>query len=122
MKKLITIATITVLAISIFSLNANAKKKENEKTLTFIVSMDCHSCVQKIESNIPFEKGVKDLNISLDKKECEVTFNKNKTNAMKLVEAFNKLGYTATIKLDENKKSLKAEPQNHINHKHEDQK
>ncbi len=113
MKRLALIVTLTIFAISAFNTNAMAKKKKNEKTLTFIVSMDCHNCVQNIENNIPYEKGVKDLKVSLDKKECEVTFKENKTSAIKLVEAFNKLGYTAKIKKEGQDKKQENKPTDH---------
>ena len=122
MKRLALIVTLTFFVLSTFNNNAMAKKKKNEKTLTFIVSMDCHSCVQKIENNIPFEKGVKDLKVTLDKKECEVTFKENKTSAIKLVEAFNELGYTAKIKEESQNKeqeNKQADQSSHEGHHHE---
>ncbi|MBN1768655.1 MAG: heavy-metal-associated domain-containing protein [Prolixibacteraceae bacterium] len=122
MKRLTLIVTLTIFAVSTFNIKAMAKNKKNEKTLTFIVSMDCHSCVQNIENNIPFEKGVKDLKVSLDKKECEVTFKENKTSAIKLVEAFNELGYTAKIKdesQDEKQENKETDHSSHEGHHHE---
>lgn len=122
MKRLALIVTLTIFALSALNTDAMAKKNKNEKTLTFIVSMDCHSCVQNIENNIPFEKGVKDLKVSLDKKECEVTFKENKTSAIKLVEAFNELGYTAKIKeesQDKKQENTQTDHSSHEGHHHE---
>jgi cation transport ATPase len=56
------------------------------------------------------------LKVSLDKKECDVTFKENKTNAIKLVEAFNKLGYTAKIKKDSTNKEQETEKTEHRSH------
>jgi periplasmic mercuric ion binding protein len=100
---------ITVIALMLITLSNNsfAAENKNEKTLTFTVSMDCHGCVQKIEGNIPYEKGVKDLKVSLDNKECTVTFRTDKTNEQDLIKAFNKLGYTAEVKKE--KKEDKAQ-------------
>ena len=100
MKQFIFIITITTLLATFLTNNVFAKEKKNEKTITFIVSMDCHGCVNKIEGNISYEKGVKDLSVSLDKKECVVTYRTDKTTTENLIKAFNKLGYNAEIKKD----------------------
>ncbi|HOO83522.1 MAG TPA: heavy metal-associated domain-containing protein [Prolixibacteraceae bacterium] len=89
------------------------KKKKNEETVVLQVNMDCHSCVQKIEGNIPFEKGVKDLKVSLEKLECEVTFREDKTSVDKLIEAFDKLGYKAEIKTDGEPKKTEEKEEHH---------
>jgi len=101
MKKTAFISILSVFAIILFSNNSLATEKNNEKTLTFKVSMDCHGCVQKIEGNIPYEKGVKDLKVSLDKKECTVTYRTDKTSEESIIKAFNKLGYTAEVKKED---------------------
>ncbi|MBN2806896.1 MAG: heavy-metal-associated domain-containing protein [Prolixibacteraceae bacterium] len=122
MKSLTGIAAVLAILLISFSNKAFAAEKKSEKTLTFTVSMDCHACVQKIEGNIPYEKGVKDLKVSLDNKECTVTFRTDKTNEQDLIKAFNKLGYTAEVKKD--KKEDKAQhghgagPEGHNNMEH----
>ena len=92
-----------------FCFTSLAAEKKNEKTITFTVNMDCHSCVKKIEGNIAYEKGVKDLKVSLDNKECKVTYREDKTTPEKLIEAFKKLGYKAEVKPDETKEKKPAE-------------
>lgn len=114
MKKFALITIITFFAVSLLSNNAEAKDNKKEKTTTFIVSIDCHGCVKKIEDNISYEKGVKDLKVSLDEKECTVTFKTDKTNEQKLIKAFNKLGYTAEIK-----KENKGEHEHHDHDQHD---
>lgn len=104
MKRIIPTSTLVIFFIILLTNNALAKDKKNEKTVTFNVSMDCHNCVKKIESNIPYEKGVKDLKVSLDKKECELTYRSDKTNTETLTKAFNELGYKAEIKKDDSVK------------------
>jgi copper chaperone CopZ len=108
MKKIKVATLLLLIACSFIVNNALASDKKDEKTVTFNVNMDCHSCVKKIEGNIPYEKGVKDLQVSLEKKEVTVTFRTDKTSTDKLIEAFKKLGYTASIageaKVNEEKK------------------
>ncbi|MDR1406277.1 MAG: cation transporter [Prevotellaceae bacterium] len=76
------------------------KLKKNEAEVTFTVNMSCHNCKVKIENAIPHEKGVVDMKVTLDTKEVWIKFNKEKTDKEKLVEAFKKLGYTATEKVE----------------------
>lgn len=98
---LFIIISISVPALLLANENNEAKKsktKKNEQTIVLQVNMDCHSCVQKIEGNIPYEKGVKDLKVSLEKLECELTFRDDKTSVDKLIDAFKTLGYKAEVK------------------------
>ncbi|MGM9740550.1 MAG: heavy-metal-associated domain-containing protein [Candidatus Cryptobacteroides sp.] len=71
-------------------------KKAAAKTVTFNVSMHCGNCVKKINENISFEKGVKNLEVSLDKKTVTVTYDPAKTDVTKLKAALEKLGYKVT--------------------------
>lgn len=71
------------------------------ETVAFEVSMHCKKCVKKINENIAFEKGVKDLNVDLDTKTVTVTYDTRKTTETKLADALRKLGYE--VKVKENK-------------------
>ena len=73
---------------------AQAQKKA-VKTVTFNVGMHCQNCVKKVKENISFEKGVKDLAVSLDKQTITVTYDPAKTSVDKLAKAIEKLGYKA---------------------------
>lgn len=86
---------IFIFALAI-SVNAQAKKNKN-KTVTFDVSMHCQSCVNRIEKNISFEKGVKDLEVHLPEKTVKITFDTLKTNADKLKKSIEKLGYEVKV-------------------------
>lgn len=72
-------------------------KKAATKTVTFNVSMHCKNCVKKINDNVAFEKGVKDLSVSLDSKTVTVTYDPARTDVAKLKAALEKLGYKVTI-------------------------
>ncbi len=93
---------IMALAVGILTNPAIAKNKKNEKTVTFQVNIDCEGCVKKIKGNIPYEKGIKDLKVSLEKKECTVTYRTDVTNEEKIKKAFGKLGYTASCSCAQN--------------------
>ncbi len=74
---------------------AKAELKANEAEVTFKVSVDCQGCKNKLEKNIPFEKGVEDINVNLADKTVYVKYNTKKTTVEKLQKAIEKLGYTA---------------------------
>jgi len=89
--------SVLFLTISAFILNAqNPKESKKQKIaeVTFNVNMHCKSCQEKIERNIPFEKGVKDLTVDLEHKTVKVIYDPRKTNEEKLKKAFENLNYT----------------------------
>lgn len=65
--------------------------------VVFATSIHCASCGKKVQENISFEKGVKDLKVDVDSKLVTVTFNPAKTDTIKLKKALNKLGYSAEV-------------------------
>jgi periplasmic mercuric ion binding protein len=99
MKIFLLSALFLIVAATIF--NAQSQKKTNEKKFAeviFIVNMHCQNCKDRIEKNIPFEKGVKDLTVDLEKKEVTIVFNPQKTSIEKLKKAVIDLGYTCEQK------------------------
>jgi len=89
---------IMLLAVVVFTTAGNANEVgKRKKTVTFNVNMTCENCVAKVEKNIAFEKGVKDMKVNLEAKTVEVTFLEKKTNEEKLNAAFKKLGFTSSV-------------------------
>ena len=68
--------------------------------VTFVTNIHCRNCVHKVEDNLSFEKGVKDLKVNLDDKTVYIKYDGKKTDVEKLSRAINKLGYTAVVKED----------------------
>lgn len=91
MKKLFSFLLLSFLSISL------AFAKGNKQVVVFDVDLHCAGCVTKIEKNIAFEKGVKDLICNLNEKTVVVTFDNSKTDIKALQTAFAKLGKTATV-------------------------
>ena len=79
---------IICLVLALIALGAKTE------TVTFKVNMHCRNCVTKIQENIAFEKGVKDLKISLENKTVTITYNPSKTTPEVLEAAIRKLGYS----------------------------
>lgn len=79
-------------------------QKKVDKTVVYEVSMHCKSCKAKIERDLAFEKGVKEVTATLDEKLVTVKYDDAKTTPEKIAEAIKKLGYEAKV-VEEKKKS-----------------
>jgi periplasmic mercuric ion binding protein len=93
--KKIMIAFMAVLTMSVAFVNAQAVKTGVEK-VTFNVNMTCQNCVNKVEKNIAFEKGVKTMDVNLEAKTVTLTYDSKKTDKVKLQEAITKLGFVVS--------------------------
>lgn len=71
-----------------------AAPKKELKTVVFNVGLHCQNCVKKVQENISFEKGVKSLDINLEKKTVTITYDAAKTDEATLKKVIEKLGYT----------------------------
>ncbi len=77
----------------------SAQSKDNKlSVVVFDVEIDCGGCKSKIEKNLPFEKGVKEFEVSLENKTVQVKYRSDKTNEENLRQAIEKLGYKTTVK------------------------
>lgn len=65
--------------------------------VVYATNLHCAKCAGKIEENIAFEKGVKDLKVSVEDKTVSVTFDAAKTDTLKLGNAIRHLGYSAKV-------------------------
>ena len=116
MKKTIILtlaALMTFSASSVFAASINmtepsaqtdkkpAKKKKGEvKEVTFKVHLHCENCVKKVQENIAFEKGVKDLHVCLEDQIVALKYDSAKTSEDALKTAIEKLGYPVEGKLE----------------------
>ncbi len=113
MKRIIV---LLVFSLAVFSLSTSLmaqekkdKKKDNKiETLSCWASMDCEACVAKIEKNIAFEKGVKDLKVDLKTKLVTVKYRTDKTSPEKLEKAIKDLGFKTEV-IVEKKKEVKKD-------------
>lgn len=106
MKLIQTIAIAISLLISAAAMAQEEQKEQKAKGLTTIVlnsNIKCNNCKARIEKNIPYEKGVKDLKVDVDKKTVTITFKSDKNNAEALCDAVTKLGYKSIIISEEKK-------------------
>ena len=80
--KVVRLVLIMVVVLSA-AMSVNAQKK-NEKTVIFNANLHCESCKAKVEKNIPYEKGVKDLKVDMKTQTITVTFREDKNTTEKL--------------------------------------
>ena len=81
---------LVAFAVSSF---AGPKKKVELKEVTFDVELHCANCVKKVQENIAFEKGVKDLHVCLEDQIVYIKYDAAKTSEDKLRAAVEGLGY-----------------------------
>ncbi|MCY1634078.1 heavy-metal-associated domain-containing protein [Marinifilum sp. D737] len=88
-------STLLVLSIVITSTLSYAANKNDKKveTVVFKVEMDCMGCAGKIEKNIPFEKGVKKLDVDFKAQKVTISYKADKTNKVNLKKAIEKLKF-----------------------------
>lgn len=100
MKHILILIAVIITAFSSASAMEAYEGKEAKglATVVFSANLHCESCKKKIESNIAFEKGVKDIKVDVDAKTVTVTYRTDKTNSENLQKAIAKLGYTVLIK------------------------
>lgn len=99
MKKFLAIPLVALLATLLSSgvYAADRKQDKNSAEVTYVTSIDCQNCVKKMEAQLPFVAGVKDMKISLDEKTVWVKYDTRKTNPDKIAAAINKMGYEAQV-------------------------
>ena len=68
------------------------KAKAEIKEVNFHVHLHCANCVKKVQDNIAFEKGVKDLHVCMESQVIALKYDAAKTNEETLKNAIIKLG------------------------------
>ena len=120
MKKTLILTIAAFMTFSLSSLDAYAaettetstltqkqkpsRKKGEVKEVTFLVHLHCENCVKKVQENIAFEKGVKDLKVSLEDQTVAIKYDAAKTSEDTLKAAIEKLGYPVNGKLEPGQK------------------
>lgn len=104
MKVALIVAAMLALGSAAPQASAMAAEKtqkevaSNIETVVIDCEVECQNCKKKIEKQLQFEKGVKDMEVSIEKQTVTVTFRNDKTSVEKLLASINKLGYKAQVK------------------------
>ena len=90
---------------SVTTVEAQAQKpkkaKAEIKEVNFHVHLHCANCVKKVQDNIAFEKGVKDLHVCLEDQIVSIKYDASKTSEAALKAAIEKLGYPVSGKAEQ---------------------
>ena len=95
MKNYLKITLVALFALFTLTVTAqdNKQKQKNTAEVTFITDLDCKNCVKKVEANLPFVKGVKDMKVTLDDKSVWIKYDTSKTDKEELKKAIAEIGY-----------------------------
>ena len=74
---------------------AEMSADKNVSEVVFATNMHCDKCVNKLNENLSFVKGVKDLKVSLKDQTIRIKYDNRKTNEKTLADVIKKLGYKA---------------------------
>ncbi len=89
MRKIAIILSTLFLFSGMF-INVQAQKT---KTVDIQTSAQCSMCKEKIQSNIIFEKGIKDVKLDMETKKLSVIYKSKKTDVDAIKNAIASLGY-----------------------------
>ncbi|MDR0620149.1 MAG: heavy-metal-associated domain-containing protein [Bacteroidales bacterium] len=101
MKKFLTL--LLGLFFAATTLTAAAAETKN-KEVTFYVNVHCHTCLKRIDKNVPFIKGVINYKASLENKSLKITYNPDKTNEETLKKEIEKANFIVAKTAEELKK------------------
>ena len=94
-----TVSTAADFALGASTSQQKPKKAKAEiKEVTFNAHVHCAGCVKKIQENIAFERGVKDLHVCMEDQIVYIKYDSSKTNEEVLRKAIEKLGVKVTGK------------------------
>ena len=91
----ITLTLLLIAGTAAFAQDKKQKKNADIREVTFVTTIDCKNCVKKVEANLPYEKGIKDMKVNLDDRTIWIKYDATKTDKEKLAAAIVKLGYEA---------------------------
>lgn len=77
-----------------------AAEKKEIATVEFLSDIDCAGCVEKIMNFIPFQKGVKRVNVDLPTKRITISYDTAKSSEERLIELLEKIEVEAWVAVD----------------------
>ena len=97
MKKIMTICLVAV--VSLMATGAFAAPKEEAKivTVNYITNIDCESCTKKIMGSIPYQRGVKKVEVDVPKAIVTVVYDATKNSDERIIGSLAKLDIAAKV-------------------------
>ncbi|MBQ5663304.1 MAG: cation transporter [Bacteroidaceae bacterium] len=88
MKKIIALFAMLAMVAGIATAAPKKKAEKKIDTVVFTTDLDCHHCAQKVLNTIPYEKGIKDVQVDVPTKTVTVKFDAAKNSIESLTKAF----------------------------------
>ena len=88
MKKIMMILAALVVVAGVATAAPKQKAEKKIATVVFTTDLDCHHCAQKVMNTIPYEKGIKDVQVDVPTKTVTVKFDEAKNSTELLTKAF----------------------------------
>ena len=98
MKRVILMCLVALFTVGAVSAQKPQKGGKETTTTVFATDIDCAGCAKKVNDTIPYEKGVKDVQVDVDAKTVTVTYDPVKTNNEAIIKAFAKVKIEASVK------------------------
>ena len=88
MKKIIALFAILAMVAGVAIAAPKVKAEKKIATVVFTTDLDCHHCAEKVMNTIPYEKGIKDVQVDVKTKSVTVKFDAAKNTVEALTKAF----------------------------------
>lgn len=88
MKKIMMILAALAMVAGVATAAPKQKAEKKIATVVFTTNLDCHHCAQKVLNTIPYEKGIKDVQVNVPTKTVTVKFDEAKNSTESLTKAF----------------------------------
>ena len=98
MKKILVICAALLMGAGVCMADNNKGKAEKKVVTTvFCTDIDCEHCKQKVLNTIPFEKGIKEVEVDVSTKRITVSYDAAKNSDEGLISAFAKIKVKAEV-------------------------
>ncbi len=88
MKKIMMILAALAMVAGVATAAPKQKAEKKIVTVVFTTDIDCAHCSQKVFNSIPYEKGIKDVQVDVPTKTVTVKFDAAKNSIESLTKAF----------------------------------
>lgn len=88
MKKIMMILAALAMVAGVATAAPKQKAEKVISTVVFTTDLDCHHCAQKVLNTIPYEKGIKDVQVDVPTKTVTVKYDEAKNSVENLTKAF----------------------------------
>lgn len=91
MKKLLLLLVAVLVSSATIEAKEPTKRDQNLTTTQFVTNIDCPNCTKKVMNVLPNQKGVKDVDVNLERQTITVTYDKRKSSDEAIEKCLNRL-------------------------------